>query len=75
MSAWAENAPGALSRSPIVLTVQWISKSAGLGGWLRAVAAGRDARLRTAIPTHRALLKILAKSKDGVQNTFLSHRI
>src|SRR4029077_3981433 len=29
MSVWAENAPGALFRSPIVLTVQWISKSAG----------------------------------------------
>jgi hypothetical protein len=34
-----------------------------------------DVRLWTSIPTRVALFKILAKSKDGVQNTFLSHRI
>jgi hypothetical protein len=27
------------------------------------------------VPTRPALLKNLAKSKDGVQSTFLSHRI
>lgn len=34
-----------------------------------------DAGLQEAIPSRLALFKFLAKSTDGVQNTFLSHRI
>jgi hypothetical protein len=34
-----------------------------------------DVGLWAPIPTRVALFKFLAKSKDGVQNTFLSHRI
>jgi hypothetical protein len=75
MSAPNESLVGGSAPLAITTTAQGIRARRGAEYRRGSVDAVCDVGLWASIPTRVALFKILAKSKDGVQNTFLSHRI